>query len=108
MTTTEQSSRGTTFNRAAVATLASESSTVLAVPGVVVVAVVVAAVLAVSIAAPSRAGAAAGHGAQSNVLWQTSADGIDYVFREITSPPAAAPGGTGTTGDSTASSSKAP
>jgi hypothetical protein len=108
MTTTEQLSRGTTFNRAAVATLASQSSTVLAVRGVVVVAAVVAAVSAVSIAAPSRAGAAAGHGVQSNVLWQTSADGTDYVFGKSPSPPAAAPGGIGTTGDCTASSSKAP
>jgi quercetin dioxygenase-like cupin family protein len=87
MTSTEQLSRGTTFNPAAVATLASESSTVLAGRGVVVVAAVVAAVLAVSIAAPSRAGAATGHGVQSNVLWQTSADGTDYVFREITIAP---------------------
>jgi quercetin dioxygenase-like cupin family protein len=80
MTTTEQRSRAITLHRRHVE--------VLAVRGVVVVA----AVFAVWLAVPSRAGAAAGDGVQSTVVWQTSADGTDYVFREITIAPGGSTG----------------
>jgi quercetin dioxygenase-like cupin family protein len=84
MTTTEQSSRATTLHRRRVDVLAGRA--------VVVVAAVVAAVPAVSIAVPSPAGAATGHGVQGTVLWQTSADGTDFVFREITIAPGGSTG----------------
>jgi len=72
-----------TASPAAAATRASKSSTVLALRAVVVIAAGIAAVLAVLIAVSPRAGAAAGHGVHATVLWQTSADGTDYLLREI-------------------------
>jgi quercetin dioxygenase-like cupin family protein len=84
MTTTERLSRATTSHRRHI--------DVVALRAVVVVAAVVAAVLAVSIAVPSRAGASAGHDVQGTVLWQTSADDTDFVFREITIAPGGSTG----------------
>jgi len=88
---TSRAGLSSTASPAAAATRVSKSSTVLALRAVVVVAAVVAAVLASAIAIPPRAGAA-GHGVQSNVLWQTSADGTDYVLREITIAPGGSTG----------------
>jgi quercetin dioxygenase-like cupin family protein len=83
--------RSSMAERSASARSAAVSSTMLVVRAVVVVAPVVAAVLAVLIAVPPRAGAAS-HGLQSTVLWQTSADGTDYVLREITIAPGGSTG----------------
>ena len=84
--------RSSMAERAATARSAGVSSTMLVVRAVVVVAPVVAAVLAVLIAVPPPAGAAAGHGVEATVLWQTSADGTDYVLREITIAPGGSTG----------------
>jgi hypothetical protein len=72
MTTNEQLGRPTQLRRCHVE---------VAVRAVAVVAAFVAALVAVSIAVPSPAGAVAGHAAQGTVLWRTSADGTDFVFR---------------------------
>src|SRR6516162_3506617 len=84
MTITEQLSHATTLHRRHVE--------VLAVCGVAVVGAVAAVVVVVSIAVSVPAGAAVGHGVQGTVLWQTSADGTDYVFREITIAPGGSTG----------------
>jgi hypothetical protein len=73
MTTNEQLGRPTQLRRRHVDEVA--------VRAVAVVAAVVAALVAVSIAVPSPAGAVVGHAAQGTVLWQTSADGTDFVIR---------------------------
>jgi quercetin dioxygenase-like cupin family protein len=77
-----------TAKRPAATTSAAQKSTALAVRCVVVVATV----LAVSTAVPLRAGATTGDGVQAKVLWQTSAEGIDYVLREIMIAPGGSTG----------------
>lgn len=51
-----------------------------------------AAILAGSVAVPATASATAADGVSATVLWQRSADGTDYVFREITIAPGGSTG----------------
>lgn len=51
-----------------------------------------AAILVGSIAAPATASATAADGVSATVLWQRTADGTDYVFREITIAPGGSTG----------------
>src|SRR5689334_951016 len=50
------------------------------------------AIIAGFIAAPATASATAADGVSANVLWQRTADGTDYVFREITIAPGGSTG----------------
>jgi quercetin dioxygenase-like cupin family protein len=70
-------------------TSAAQKSTVLAVRCVVVVAAILAVLMAVPL--PARA-TTSGHGVQAKALWQTSAEGTDYVLREITIAPGGSTG----------------
>jgi len=51
-----------------------------------------AAILAGSVAVPVTAAATAADGVSATVLWQRTADGTDYVFREITIGPGGSTG----------------
>src|ERR1700730_18265005 len=51
-----------------------------------------AAILAASFAVPATAAATAAEGVSAAVLWQRTADGTDYVFREITIGPGGSTG----------------
>jgi quercetin dioxygenase-like cupin family protein len=51
-----------------------------------------AAILAGSVAVPATASATVADGVSATVLWQRSADGTDYVFREITIAPGGSTG----------------
>jgi len=51
-----------------------------------------AAILAGSVAVPATAAATAADGVSATVLWQRTADGTDYVFREITIGPGGSTG----------------
>jgi quercetin dioxygenase-like cupin family protein len=54
--------------------------------------VISAAILAGSILVPTTSSATAADGVSAKVLWQRTADGVDYVFREITIAPGGSTG----------------
>ncbi len=66
-----------------------------------------AAIVAASVALPGTATATPPRDADGTVIWQMTDDGKDYVFREITIPPAAAPAGIRMTASCSASSRRA-